>query len=56
MTYRTKGSQTQLVSRTGKVLGTHSSIVGAESQERAIQASKHAKAAGKYRKNVKWNR
>jgi hypothetical protein len=42
------GSKFKLVSKsTGKTLGTHPSRVAAEKQERAIQASKAAKAKGK---------
>ena len=46
MTVRKKGSRFQLISSTGKVLGTHSTRAGAEKQEKAIQISK-ARKAGK---------
>jgi hypothetical protein len=44
------GNKVKLISKsTGKTLGTHSSRAAAERQERAIQASKAAKAKGKRR-------
>lgn len=45
MTVRAKGGKFELVSGTGKVLGTHNSRAAAERQEKAIQISK-ARAAG----------
>jgi len=41
MTVRKRGKKFQLISKRGKVLGTHSSKGSALRQERAIQASKH---------------
>ena len=44
MTIRKKGKQFQLISSTGKVLGTHPSRAKAQAQESAINISKaHAK-------------
>jgi len=44
------GSKYKLVAKsTGKTLGTHPSRAAAEKQERAVQASKAAKAKGKGR-------
>ncbi len=45
MTIRAKGKQFELVSRTGKVLGTHKTRAEAKAQEDAINISK-ARAAG----------
>ncbi len=46
MTVRRKGGKFQLLSGTGKVLGTHDTRVQAEAQESAINISK-ARAKGK---------
>ncbi len=45
MTIRVSGKKYQLISRTGKVLGTHNSRAAAERQESAINISK-ARSAG----------
>lgn len=45
MTIRAKGGKFELISRTGKVLGTHPTRAAAEKQESAINISK-ARAAG----------
>ncbi len=44
MTVRKRGNKYQLVSGTGKVLGTHDTRKEAESQEKAITISKARKA------------
>ena len=44
MTIKKKGSQHQLVSGTGKVLGTYPSKKAAVKQEQAIKISQHKKA------------
>lgn len=45
MTIRVKGKKFELISRAGKVLGTHPTRAAAEKQEDAINISK-ARAAG----------